>query len=363
MPINVLLVDDSVLVRKVVKDIIEKDPMIKVIGWANNGGTAVFKNNELNPDVIVLDIEMPIVDGLSCLMMIMETNPKPIVMLSGLANTGAGAIWRSYELGAVDFVTKPLAKNLFKQISEELISKIKSAAQAQVKPIRRPAGFTPIESPGFSDFEKGAKRMAEWIVAIGISTGGPPALIQLFEGFPENFSAAVLVAQHMPEGFTYFLAERLNQVSTLSVKEAMNGDIPLAGCAYIAPGDQHLILSRKLGGGYVLRVEKTDKVNGCRPSADVLFNSVSETAGKDALGVIMTGMGSDGAVGIKRIRDFGGYAIAQDRESSVIYGMNRVAVEMDAVNEIVQLDKIAKKIVEYIDDINECRNNSIISSR
>ena len=361
MPINVLLVDDSVFIRKVIKSIIEKDPMIKVIGSANNGASAIIKNNELNPDVIVLDIEMPLLDGLSCLMTIMETNPKPVVMLSALTGVGTEATLRSLELGAVDFVAKPSAKDSLEQIADELISKIKLAAKVQVKPIRPPDSLSRKKDSNLPGYPQGTGLMAEQIVAIGISTGGPPVLAQIFKEFPENFPAAVLVAQHMPEGFTYSLAARLDQISTLGVKEAADGDIPFAGCAYIAPGYGHLTLDRQSGGGYVLRVEKTDKVKGCRPSVNMLFSSVSETAGSDAIGLIMTGMGSDGAVGIKHIRDLGGYTIAQDRESSVVYGMNRVAVEMDAIDEIVKLDKIVKKIVEYINSVRERRNISIIS--
>ncbi|MCL1911503.1 MAG: chemotaxis response regulator protein-glutamate methylesterase [Leptospirales bacterium] len=360
MPINVLLVDDSVLVRKMVKDIIERDPVIKVVGQANNGGSAIFKNNELNPDVIVLDIEMPLLDGLSCLVTIMESNPKPVVMLSALTSAGAEATLKSLELGAVDFVAKPKARDSLDQIFEELVSKIKLAAQAHVKPMRY-TDFAASRSSKILDFEKGTKRMAEQIVALGVSTGGPSALVRVFGGFPEKFPAAVLVAQHMPEGFTRSLAAHLNRISALNVKEAEDGDVPFAGCAYIAPGDRNLVLDRKAGGGYVLRVAKTDKVKGCRPSADVLFSSVSKAVGREALGVIMTGMGNDGADGIKLIHDLGGYTMAQDRGSSVIYGMNRVAVEMGVIDEIVQLDEIAKKIVEYIDGINDYRNKLIIN--
>ncbi|MCL2025362.1 MAG: chemotaxis response regulator protein-glutamate methylesterase [Leptospirales bacterium] len=362
MSINVLLVDDSALIRKVVKDIIERDPLIKVTGTANNGASAIYKNNELNPDVIVLDIEMPLLDGLSCLMTIMEANPKPVVMLSALTGPGTEATLKSLELGAIDFVAKPSTKDSLEQVADELIEKIKLAAQVQVKPIRHYAGFVPSITSGLSDSQKGTRRMTEQVVAIGISTGGPSALAQIFKEFPEKFPAAVLVAQHMPRGFTYSLAARLNQISTLHVREAADGDVPFAGCAYIAPGDGHLTLDRQLGGGYVLRVEKSDKAKGYRPSVDKLFNSVSEVVGKDAIGLIMTGMGSDGAAGMKRIRDFGGYTIAQDKETSVVYGMNRVAIEMGVVDEIVKIDEIVKKIVEHINSVREYRNNLIISS-
>jgi len=362
MSINVLLVDDSALVRKVVKDIIERDPAIKVVGVANNGSSAVFKNSELNPDVIVLDIEMPLLNGISCLMAIMEADPKPVIMLSGLSNSGEDIALKCLELGAIDFVVKPMAIDLLEQMSEELVSKIKLAAEIKVQPVHSLAGLAANTDFSIRDHEKGTKRIAERIVAIGVSTGGPPALVEVFQRFPKNFPAAVLVAQHMPRGFTHSLAERLNGISTLNVKEAASGDVPFAGCAYIAPGDKHLML-RVESSGYVLRVEKTDKVNGCRPSADVLFKSVSEAAGKDAIGVIMTGMGSDGADGIKRIRNSGGHTIAQDRVSSVIYGMNRAAIEMDAIDEIVRLDEITKKIVEYIDIVNDYRNRSIVGGR
>jgi two-component system chemotaxis response regulator CheB len=255
------------------------------------------------------------------------------------------------------------------EIGEELIGKIKTASKIEVQLKITADDFVPWKrsedvfdgSVSFSPKTKG--RMAEQIIAIGISTGGPPALLKLFSDFPENFPGAVLVVQHMPPGgFTHAFAERLDTASNLRVREAVNGDVPAAGCAYIAPGDFHLALRRE-SDGYVLRTEKTERISGHRPSIDVLFHSVAESAGNDSIGVIMTGMGRDGANGIKHLHDAGGYTIAQDRGSSVVYGMNRVAIEMDAIDEILQLDKITKKIVEYIRGIHKYRNSLVINHK
>ncbi|HNX58347.1 MAG TPA: chemotaxis response regulator protein-glutamate methylesterase [Spirochaetota bacterium] len=366
--IRVLIVDDSALVRKIVADALESDPSIEVIGTANNGKTAVFKTHTLNPDVITMDIEMPIMNGLDALRQIIETNPKPVIMMSVLTQHGADATFRALELGAVDFIPKPstLMSMSVEDIKELLISKVKSVYRSKVKvsrestspaseetrvpgatgvmgarpsPIVTSTDIRPLEIPMVASTKK--------IVGIGTSTGGPSALISIFKGFPHNFPAPVLIVQHMPEGFTRAFAERLDSVSTLNVKEAEDGDKVLPGCGYLAPGHSHMTIERHSSGD-VVRVFKKEKVSGHMPSIDVLFSSIAEQCTPEAVAVIMTGMGRDGADGILKIRKNGGYTFAQNEETSVVYGMNRVAVEIGGTFEEVPLLEISKKIVEHL---------------
>lgn len=349
--IRVLVVDDSSLVRKIITDILETDPRINVIGTANNGKSAVYKNQELDPDVITMDIEMPIMDGLTALGEIIETRPCPVIMMSVLTQYGADATFRALELGAVDFIPKPssLLSLSVDEIGELLKLKIKSVYQLKIK-ARKP------EKKGKDGQETQVSEVApvpmlsgkesDVLVGIGTSTGGPSALLQVFKGIPENFPSSVVVVQHMPEGFTKAFSERLDSASNLSVKEAEDGDVITRGWGYIAPGHSHMLVERK-GNKRILRVMKGEKVSGHCPSIDVLFNSIADNY-KKSIAVIMTGMGRDGAEGIKKIREKGGRTFAQDEETSVVYGMNRVAVELNAVDEIVPLSEISKKIVEHI---------------
>lgn len=353
--IGVLIVDDSTLARRFASDVIKKDPLMRVVGTASNGVSAIVKNNELNPDVIILDIEMPVLDGLSCLKTIMETNPKPVIMMSSLTHNGAEETFKSLELGAVDFIAKPSSTILPADVAEALIEKIKNAAKVKVKRREKTDDNHPIHDTlpwvNFKEFQPLPDKPANLFVAIGISTGGPAALKKVFREFPENFAGAVLVVQHMPKGFTKEFAKYLDKNSKLTIKEAEAGDIPAVGCAYIAQGDLHLMLQRDTNG-YLLQTSDHDRVSGHRPSIDVLFNSVAKAAAPNALAVLMTGMGRDGADGLSNIYKSGGYTMAQDEYSSTIYGMNRVAIEMGVVKEIVPLDKITKKIVEYIHSLN-----------
>ncbi len=346
--IKVLVVDDSSLVRKIVTDILEKDPEIKVIGTANNGKTALFKNQELDPDVITMDIEMPILDGLATLKQIMSTKPKPVIMMSVLTQHGAEATFKALELGAVDFIPKPstLMSMSVEEIGELLVRKVKSVSRSKLN-INR-IEEEKVKSPASgSDTRTLLKTVSDKIVAIGTSTGGPSALINVFKKFPEKFPSPVLVVQHMPEGFTTAFSKRLNDSSNLEVKEAEDGDDVLPGHGYVAPGHSHMSVVKK-GDNYKLKVFKGEKVSGHMPSIDVLFKSVAENAGNRSVGVIMTGMGKDGSEGLLKIKEKGGHTIAQNEETSVVYGMNRVAVEIGAVNEIVTLSEITDKIVKNI---------------
>ena len=353
--IKVLIVDDSALFRKVIGDILESDPMIEVIGTANNGKSAVIKNQQLNPDVITMDIEMPIMDGLAALKEIVSTNPKPVVMMSVLTQYGADATFKALDIGAVDFVPKPSSKVQLtnEEIGELLISKVKNVPGYKLKISsdlltgkhldQRPAKEESVEI--VRSFSRGTT--SDKLIAMGTSTGGPSALLDVFQRFPNNFPSPVVVVQHMPQGFTRAFAERLNANSRLAVKEAEDGDKLAPGCGFIAPGNLHLSIEGKTGNRKI-RIYDGDKVTGHKPSIDVLFHSVAETAGKDSIGVIMTGMGKDGAEGIMKIKEKGGYTFAQDEKTSVVYGMNRVAVQLGAINEIVPLNEITKKIVEHI---------------
>ncbi|MFW5807584.1 MAG: protein-glutamate methylesterase/protein-glutamine glutaminase [Spirochaetota bacterium] len=360
--IRVLVVDDSALVRRIITDALEKDPEIEVIGTANNGKTAVFKSFVLYPDVITMDIEMPIMNGLDALREIMETNAKPVIMLSSLTQHGAEATFKALEYGAVDFVPKPQAmlSMSVEEIASLLVSKVKAVAKSEInyrakdlshKVILKenmPRHLTTAEREAARPIPKEVKIAGHRsIVCIGTSTGGPSALMRVFQSFPGDFTLPVLVVQHMPEGFTKAFAERLNSFSALNVKEAEDGDKIEKGCAYIAPGHSHMVLEKRMGQDYV-SLHKGEKVSGHRPSIDELFLSVNRYYSSEVIAVIMTGMGRDGASGITAIGKSGGYTIAQDESTSVVFGMNRVAIELGAIKNIVPLEEITKKIVEHI---------------
>jgi two-component system chemotaxis response regulator CheB len=346
--IKVLVVDDSFLIRKIVLDILKDDPDIKVVGTANNGKAAIIMNDELEPDVITLDIEMPLLDGLSALKQIMSSNPKPVIMMSALTQHGAEATFEALELGAVDFIPKK-SNNVtlsLEELGTLLITKIKSAAKLVLN-LNKFEYVADLTKSAKNEEKLIAGEVSDKIVAIGTSTGGPSALIKIFNKFPKKFPSPVLVVQHMPEGFTTAFSGKLNSISNLEVKEAEDGDEIFPGHGYIAPGHSHMCLQKK-GDIFSLKVFKGNKVSGHMPSIDVLFESVAEYLGSKSVGVIMTGMGRDGAEGLMKIKSKGGYTIAQNEQTSVVYGMNRVAVEIGAVDEIVPLAGIAEKIVEHI---------------
>jgi two-component system, chemotaxis family, protein-glutamate methylesterase/glutaminase len=350
--IKVLVVDDSALVRKIISDVLQRDPDIEVVGTANNGKSAVLKNETLNPDVITMDIEMPIMDGLEALREIIATKPKPVIMMSVLTQYGAEATFKALEYGAVDFIPKPSTSLSLTvdDIAELLISKVKSVRRSKIAPHpghlapARQDPSTPRAEPRPAPSPPGK---SDKIVAIGTSTGGPSALLSVFQKLPEKMPSAVLVVQHMPEGFTKAFAERLDNNSHLKVKEAEEGDRVLPGCGYIAPGHSHMRVELT-GGEHILRVFQSEKVSGHRPSIDVLFDSVADVFGRNSVGVIMTGMGKDGADGLLKIKTKGGFTLAQNEETSVVYGMNRVAVQIGAVADIVPLVEIPGKIVEHL---------------
>jgi len=351
--IKVLVVEDSSLVRKIIVDILESDPLIEVVGTANNGKTAIYRNNVLEPDVITMDIEMPIMDGLEALQQIIKTKPRPVIMMSVLTQHGTEATFKALEYGAIDFIPKPSSNVSLSvnEIADLLIGKVKSVYDSNIKIFsKKETKNLNIEDNSHLEEQKsGVNNMndSEKIIAIGTSTGGPQALSKVFKGFPEKFPFPVMVVQHMPEGFTSSFAERLNNNSNLTVKEAEDNEEILPGFGYIAPGHSHVAVEDH-NGTKVIKIFKGEKVSGHMPSIDVLFDSISKTYGKKSICVIMTGMGRDGSEGILQVKKGGGYTIAQDEDSSVVFGMNRVAVELGAIQDVVPLEMIYKKIVEQL---------------
>ena len=337
---TVLVVDDSALMRQLLTSILSSDPELEVVGAANDPIQARQMIKELNPDVITLDVEMPKMDGLSFLEKIMRLRPMPVVMVSSLTQKNAEVTLSALALGAVDFVGKPTIdlQRGMEEKRDEIVSKVKTAAQARVA-ARAPASSNKgkiVPGPGYVSTEK--------IVAIGSSTGGVEALGRIITALPTD-SPAVLIAQHMPASFTANFASRLDGNSSVTVMEAEDGARVLPGHVYIAKGDVHLELARS-GGNYVCKFSDTPPVSGHKPSVDVLFESVSKSAGQNAIGVILTGMGRDGAEGLLKMRDAGAVTLGQDQATSLVYGMPKVAMQLGGVMNEFPLNKIAEKIIE-----------------
>jgi two-component system chemotaxis response regulator CheB len=344
--IKVLVVDDSAFMRRVITDILQSDRSIIVVDTAKDGREALQKIAELNPDVVTLDVEMPILDGLSCLKEILQKTFLPVVMLSSLTMDGADATIKALEDGAVDFITKPT--NIFDMKSDdkkqEIIDKVKVAKKAN-KIKREP--IINIKTRKSTEFTKSSN--LKNIVAIGTSTGGPKALQSVIPLIPGDAPAAYLVVQHMPPGFTKSLAERLNSMSEVTVKEAEDGEIIKPGTVYIAPGDYHMLTERIQSGDIRIKLTQTPPVGGHRPAVNVMMESLSETGLKNIVGVIMTGMGGDGSEGIKKLKSKNeAYTIAQDEKSCVVYGMPKVALMTGAVDIVVPLKDITGEIMKFI---------------
>ena len=368
--ISVLVVDDSALMRNLIRRMLESDSEINVAGTAMNGVFALRKVESLNPDVIVLDLQMPELDGIGFL----EERQKrgwdiPVVILSAVAKKGAEITIQALSLGASDFITKPLGTSQTEnqEIAEQLVGMVKAFGAAyRRKTVRAPetAASDPkpaadhYHTPRSAPVPRRRVRTEDWpmlnpkcgpapprIIAIGISTGGPNALRRIFSSLSPNLKVPIVVVQHMPAGFTFEFANSLNKVCPLDVKEAADGDLVKGGRILIAPGDRHVKLEKKPLAA-VVRVVEGEKVNGHMPSAGVLFDSVAEQYGNAALAVIMTGMGRDGAREIGRVYAEGGVTLAQDEESSVVFGMPRVAIEHDYITQVVALDEMAGAINE-----------------
>jgi len=352
--IRVLVVDDSAFMRKALQRMLSSDPMITVIDTAADGEEGFEKAKALLPDVVTLDVRMPGMDGLTALKKIMSDCPVPVLMLSSLTNEGGEVTLRALDLGAVDFIDKSTANTAMDilSIAGDLISKVKAVAGVDArKMVRRAAAPETAETAGLAG--PAVKRAATFarggfeVVAIGASTGGPPALQGILVEMPKDLPAAVLVVQHMPIGFTASLAARLNSLSSLEVKEAVDGDLALPGRCLIAPAGSHMTLRRD-HTGFSVRISQEPEGLLHRPSVDVLMESVAKEAGGKALGIILTGMGADGARGIKAMHDAGGRTIAQDEATCVVYGMPKVAVDLGGVDRSLPLDGVPAAILEAL---------------
>ncbi|BEP29356.1 protein-glutamate methylesterase/protein-glutamine glutaminase [Helicovermis profundi] len=347
---KVLVVDDSAFMRKVISDLVNSFDKFEVITTAKNGKDAIDKIKNLLPDIVTMDVEMPEMDGITALKIIMKENPLPIIMLSSITKKGADATIKSLELGAIDFITKP--SSIFKVNTEdtkkELLEKLEVASK--IKYTKNSIYNKPIykeKLQNLSSFARGSKNI-EKIIAIGTSTGGPRALQSVVPNIPGDINASVLIVQHMPKGFTKSLADRLNSMSELEVKEAEDGDVLETGKAYLAPGDKHLRL-KKSRSGFVISLEQTELVSGHRPSVDAMMNSIAELKIDNVIGVIMTGMGSDGAKGLEKVKKEKGFIIAQDEDSCVVFGMPKSTIERKVVDVVVPLDRIAKEIINAME--------------
>lgn len=342
MPIKVLVVDDSALIRQLLPDLLASDPSIEVVGTAPDPHVARERIKALNPDVLTLDLEMPRMDGLSFLEKLMALRPMPVVVVSTLTQKGAEVTLRALELGAVDYVAKPTLdiRNGILALRDELIAKVKVAAGSRPQATRRiGASQATVLSASFDHRLSTVGR----IVAIGASTGGVEALHTVLTAMPAD-SPAILVTQHMPPGFTSSFAQRLDTLCAMSVSEATDGRPVMPGHIYIAPGGRHLELVRS-GAHYACRLHDGPPVSGHRPSVDVLFGSVAAAAGRNALGVILTGMGRDGAEGLLAMRKAGARTIGQDEASCVIYGMPGAAKAHGAVDLELPLKRISQEIL------------------
>jgi len=336
--IRVLVVDDSALMRKLIPQVLQRDPSIEVVGTAMDGEVGLRKLEELRPHVVTLDLDMPRMDGLEMLRQITRKHRVPVILVSAQTERGASVTLKALALGAFDFVTKPpeAASGRLDQIAAELALKIKVAAGSGAPKMI-------ITVPPTKQKEQRRTSMPNWpsrIVAIGISTGGPNALQYLFSQLPPDFPGCILVVQHMPEGFTEMFARRLDECSAIEVKEAQSGDLLLAGRALICPGNRHLKVRRMEHGNVAILVDQP-RVNGHRPSANVLFHSVAQEFGSNAIGVLMTGMGDDGAEGLGAIQAAGGMTIAQSPDTCIVDSMPRSAIERGFAGRVVSLSSLS----------------------
>ncbi len=350
-PIRVLVVDDSALIRQLLSSILSEDPDIEVVGTAHDPYIARDKIKLLKPDVITLDVEMPRMDGITFLRNLMRLHPMSVVMVSSLTVKGAEVTMKALELGVIDFVTKPNmdVARLLDAFSEEIIAKVKVAAKVPQGVLLRKADQA--KKTIKSDGQSGTAGISQFkttdkLIAIGASTGGTEAIKEVLEHLPAD-SPGVVISQHIPPLFSASFASRMNDSSQLTVCEAKDGQQILNGHAYIAPGSQHLKIVRD-GARFVCHLDDGPPVNRHKPSVDVMFNSVAENVGINSVGVILTGMGQDGARGLKAMHELGVPTIAQDEKTSVVWGMPGSAVELGAIDSVLPLDKVAGKIVSLV---------------
>lgn len=350
MKIKVLIVDDSALIRSIMTEIVNSQPDMEVVGVAPDPLIARDMIKKTNPDVLTLDVEMPRMDGLDFLERLMRLRPMPVVMVSSLTERGSEVTMQALELGAVDFVTKPKMsiQSGMLEYATMITDKIRAASKARIK--ARPLGQAAAAAGDASGQALPTLRnpfiSSEKLIIIGASTGGTEAIKEFLVQMPSD-CPAVLITQHMPEGFTQSFARRLDALCKITVKEAESGERVLPGHAYIAPGHSHLLLARN-GANYVAQLDQGPPVNRHRPSVDVLFESAAKHAGKNAVGVILTGMGKDGAQGMLTMKNAGAFNFAQDEASCVVFGMPREAIAIGAVHEIGALNALPGMVLNYL---------------
>jgi two-component system chemotaxis response regulator CheB len=344
MTIKVLIVDDSALIRSVMSEIVNLQPDMEVVGVAPDPLVARELIKKTNPDVLTLDVEMPKMDGLDFLEKLMRLRPMPVLMVSSLTERGSEITMRALELGAVDFVTKPKIsiQTGMREYTELITDKLRAASRARIKPRSVQAGAAAPVLPQL----RSPLTSSEKLIIIGASTGGTEAIREFLMQMPSD-CPGILIAQHMPEGFTSSFAKRLDSLCKISVREAVGGERVLPGHAYIAPGHSHLLLARS-GANYMTRIEQSEPVNRHRPSVDVLFRSAAESAGKNAVGVILTGMGKDGAAGMLEMKNAGAHTFAQDEATCVVFGMPREAIALGAAHEIGALTALPGMVLGHL---------------
>ena len=350
--IKVLCVDDSALIRSLMTEIINSQPDMSVCATAPDPLVARELIKQHNPDVLTLDVEMPRMDGLDFLEKLMRLRPMPVVMVSSLTERGSEITLRALELGAVDFVTKPKVgiRDGMLEYAEKLADKVRAAARARVRATQAQPAHAAAAAPAASHAPMLNNPLisSEKLIIVGASTGGTEAIRELLVPLPPD-SPAVMIAQHMPPGFTKSFAQRLNGLCRITVKEAEHGERVLPGHAYIAPGHAHLLLARS-GANYIAHLSDDPPVNRHRPSVDVLFRSAAQHAGKNAVGVILTGMGRDGAAGLLDMRNAGAYTLAQDEASCIVFGMPREAIALGAADEVAPLSEMSRRVMARLGD-------------
>jgi len=337
MTVRVLIVDDSAVVRQTLERELKKDPGITVVGSAPDPFVARDKILELKPDVITLDIEMPRMDGITFLRKLMQHHPLPVIILSSLSAKGSEIALEALEAGAVEVLCKPGIAYSVGDMGNELRALVKGVAHARI------AKRSPVASSVVPKVMTALTRTTNRVIALGASTGGTKAIEEVLKGFPSNAPGTVIV-QHMPPGFTKSFADRLNTICAVEVKEAVHGDAVLPGRVLIAPGSHHMMLNRS-GANYFVEISDGPLVSGHKPSVDVLFNSAAKYVGKNCIGVILTGMGADGAKGFKVMRDAGARTIAQDEATCIVFGMPKVAIELGGAEYVEPLERIASHAI------------------
>ncbi|MET3129834.1 two-component system chemotaxis response regulator CheB [Oxalobacteraceae bacterium GrIS 1.11] len=346
MKIKVLIVDDSALIRSVMSEIVSSQPDMEVVGVAPDPLVARELIKQTNPDVLTLDVEMPKMDGLDFLEKLMRLRPMPVLMVSSLTERGSEITMRALELGAVDFVTKPKIsiQSGMRDYAEMIADKIRAASKARIRARTLPVAGAVAAAP--LPALRNPLTSSEKLIIVGASTGGTEAIREFLMQMPSD-CPGILITQHMPEGFTRSFARRLDTLCKISVQEAAGGERILPGHAYIAPGHSHLTLTRS-GANYMTKIDQGEPVNRHRPSVDVLFRSAAQAAGKNAVGVILTGMGKDGAAGMLEMKEAGAYNFAQDEASCVVFGMPREAIAMGGTHEVGALTALPGMVLGYL---------------